>query len=113
VNLMMDNGLIAYDDIPKLLHIYGQGAWHGDVYIVGNREALEELRDTIDEALCDVPHSMEAFVNDGEGYELKVVLHEGGWDTKSWKRLAVPYFEKCAIEKREDTIVPWELNKGE
>lgn len=96
----------------KLLHIYGQGAFHDNVEIVGNREALEELRDTISEALCGVPHSMKAFVNDGEGYEVRVRLVGGDWDTLIWHMLAVPYTEDYASENREDAIGPWQLEGG-
>lgn len=90
----------------KLLHVFGQGAWHDTVDIVGNREALEELRDTISEALLGVRHSMEAFVSDGEGYEVKVCLVEGDWDTPAWEKLALPYGEDYAEEQREDALGP-------
>jgi len=100
---------MAIDDEVKLLHIYGQDAWHDSVHIAGNREALEELRETIDEALCGVPYSMEAMVNDGEFYDVRVVLLEGDWDAEYWQRLAVPYSADCAAEKREQAIMPWML----
>lgn len=94
----------------KLLHIFGQGAYHDDVDIVGNREALEELRDTISEALCGVPHHMEAFVNDGEGYSVIVRLLEGDWDASSWQKLAVPYNEDYARENRDDALGPHQIS---
>lgn len=98
--------------MDKLLHIFGQGAPHDDVEIVGNREALEELRKTISEALHGVPYSMEASVNDGEGYEITVQLLEGDWDTPAWRKLAEPYTEEWARGNREDAISPQEIRKA-
>ena len=93
----------------ELLHIYGQCAFHDNVEIVGNREALEALRDTISEALYGIPHFMEPIVNDGEGYRVYVRLAEGDWDSMVWQKLAVPYMEDYASEKREGAIAPWQL----
>ena len=63
----------------KLLHIFGQGAWHEEVHIVGNREALEALRDTILSCIASKEaRSMEAFVNDGEGYKVRDCRIERG-----------------------------------
>ena len=33
-----------------MLHIYAQEIWHGDAFILGNKEALESLRAAIDAA---------------------------------------------------------------
>lgn len=97
----------------KLLHIYGQDTWHDDVHIVGTEEALKELRDTIDEALCGVPHTMDAFVNDGEEYGIKIICMEGYWGTMAWRRLAVPYTADCAKEIHVDTLWPWDIKEEE
>jgi hypothetical protein len=51
------------------LHIYGQTARHGNAFIVGDTEALKELRDTIDQVLkTGNPAKFESMVKDGEGY---------------------------------------------
>lgn len=52
------------------LQIYAQALWHEDAYIMGNRAALEGLRDAINHALeGGKPEELNAFVEfDGEGY---------------------------------------------
>ena len=51
------------------LHIYGQKIWHDDVVILGDRLALETLRDAIDEAITTLAGRAEdVMVNDGEGF---------------------------------------------
>jgi hypothetical protein len=82
------------DDV---LHIYAQGAWHGDAAICGTRGALEALRAAIDRALTEGKGECEAFVNDGEGYDIGVRLET----SESADKLPLPYvdmetFPKCA-----------------
>ena len=102
----------------KLLHVYGQDAWHDDVWIVGNRPALQLLRNTLDNALAKGMDTTEQidepglFVNDGEGYEVRVLFLEGDWDTMAWRRLAVPYTEDCAKETHENALWPWDIKGG-
>ena len=52
----------------RILHLYGQGAWHDDVWIVGDHEALVELMATIQRARNMGEGVCEASVNDGEGF---------------------------------------------
>jgi hypothetical protein len=56
------------------LHIHGQYLWHDEVIIRGNKPALEALRDAITRALETGAGSAEAYVADGEGYEIQVEL---------------------------------------
>jgi len=60
----------------KILHVYGQEMSYEPVDIVGNRKALEALRDAIDEALDGhVEESMfKAKQNDGARYIVTVRL---------------------------------------
>lgn len=56
-----------------ILHIYGQKFWHDDVVILGDRLALETLRDAIDEAINNLAGRAEdVMVNDGEGFTVIV-----------------------------------------
>lgn len=83
----------------RLLHIYGQGAWHDNIEIVGNYEALAGLADAITRALLvDRNAEMEAFVSDGEGYSVRVLLHDEEW--KEWEAMPVPYTDEVAKERR-------------
>lgn len=55
------------------LHLYAQDSHHDDAQIMGDRESLIALREAIDEALAkDEEVAIEAFVNDGEGYQVHV-----------------------------------------
>ncbi|KKK62083.1 hypothetical protein LCGC14_3007870 [marine sediment metagenome] len=80
----------------KILNIYGQEFWHTDARIVGNREGLEELRDTIERALKDGKSSTleddarsgeetPLFASDGEGYEVIVLMNNDDWGIKGGK----------------------------
>jgi hypothetical protein len=66
----------------RLLHIYGQGAWHDAAFVVGDRTALVALRDAIQDAIenldaaketSDATSSARVFADDGEGYVAIVV----------------------------------------
>lgn len=59
------------------LHIFGQMFWHADAYIIGNRRALELLREQIDKTLQDGTITYDGcnyFQNDGEGFPLHIAL---------------------------------------
>jgi len=74
----------------KILNIYGQEAWHTEARIIGNREGLEALKQTIDDALR-VPDGKATtendteplFASDGEGYEVIVEMHNDEWGIKA------------------------------
>lgn len=56
-----------------VLHLYAQYSHHDDAQIMGDRESLIALREAIDQALAkDEEIVMEAFTNDGEGYQVHV-----------------------------------------
>lgn len=67
----------------KILNIYGQESWHTNARIVGNKEGLLELRDTINNALQSgkamTLQSYPLFASDGEGYSVRVECHEDVW----------------------------------
>ena len=75
----------------KILNIYGQEAWHTDARIVGNREGLTELRDTINNALMGKGGKAKTlqreplFASDGEGYSVLVECCNDDWGIKAPK----------------------------
>lgn len=92
-----------------LLHVYGQAAWHDDVYIVGNRQALLALKRAIEDALTGQKGVLNAMTNDGEGYSVIVLNLPNGQGNQVWVELAVPYSEEMAKESRENAKWPWDL----
>ena len=78
----------------KILNIYGQEAWHTDARVIGNKEGLEQLRNTIDKALQEGKATTETdvkdgdtalFASDGEGYEVIVEMHNEKWGLEGSK----------------------------
>ena len=99
-------------DSPPLLHVYGQGAWHEDAYIVGNIAGLIRLYAAVGAACRSLEHhsSIEVSTNDGEGYAVHIIRLE---DAARWIRLAVPYTADVAEERRESAIWPPDLRVSE
>jgi hypothetical protein len=75
----------------SVLHIYAQQAPHDEAFIVGNREGLLALRRAIDAALKNGQSKESAFVSDGEGFDVHVILQEGDLQSPGWIAAAVPY----------------------
>ncbi|MBT9132882.1 MAG: hypothetical protein DDT33_01412 [Firmicutes bacterium] len=96
----------------KLVHIYGQEAFHDEAYIVGNTEGLISVLRAIEGALKKGASEALVYANDGEGYQIRVILNDSPWDSPSWSYLAAPYSREFACEKREDAIWPWDI-RGE
>lgn len=94
-------------DFSKL-HIYAQPYFHTDSFIVGNKEALIELKKAIEEALnsSDGKAECESSVADGEGYDCRIILLN---DDKQWDKLRRPYTDDYAKDNRKDAINPHEL----
>jgi hypothetical protein len=88
------------------LHIYAQEQWHGNDYVVGNKEALERLRDALNDALEKGQGQATTYVNDGEGYYALVVQS----DDETIDKLMVPYIDEIAYDSRDDIVHPWELD---
>lgn len=91
-----------------VLHIYGQTQWHDEAWVCGSAAALRKLRDAIDRALetgLSVVSDV-CYVNDGEGFEVRVipVSSEAALD-----KLALPYTDEIASEKKDGVIWPHEL----
>lgn len=90
----------------KLLHVHAQGSFHDDVYIYGNREALEALASAIQLAIVNRVSMNEFFVNDGEGFRVIVIHNDAQWEDKSWTDAATPYIDDFAAEQRKHAVWP-------
>lgn len=56
-----------------MLQIYGQATPHSDVFVIGTRESLVRLRQTVDRALAQQQHGRsEEIPSDGEHYHIYV-----------------------------------------
>lgn len=91
--------------MSNLLHIYSQEQWHDNAYIVGDEAGLLELRAAIDEALARGESQRTAYVNDGEGYHIKVIKA----NEAAMECLAVPYTDKLAVERQPHRVWPHSL----
>ena len=91
----------------KLIHIYGQLMWHEDIYIVGTKESLSRLRDALDVAILAKTACCSAIVNDGEGYDIFVIIDERILQDN----YGVPYSSDYAKEKNKDALFPWTKNE--
>lgn len=89
--------------MDNVLHIYAANLWHGDAYIVGTKDALENLQTVIKAALKGKVGECQAFVNDGEGFDAIVMMV----DEKTADTLACPYTDETARD--ESGIQPWRL----
>lgn len=81
--------------IDMKLHIYAQQLNHDSAWIVGDRQALYELRHAIDLALEQGSTCLEFEVADGETYALYVVELE----TKemTWEQVDLPYTDRSVM----------------
>lgn len=99
------------EEIP-LLHVYGQRAWHDEVYIVGNKQGLEILLVAVKQAIKESRGEADnlVFTADGEGYGVIVLRRDDPWP-KGWSRVALPYTGDCAKDKRDDVLRPENLDE--
>lgn len=80
----------------RLLHVYGQSTWHGELTIIGNRNALTVLRDAIDAAIASGKAGTTAMVADGEGFAVEIEMDDSPWQEPGWKRRELPYSDPVA-----------------
>lgn len=86
-----------------LLHCYEHLAWHDPVYLVGDEQALTDLRQTITEALRSGKGTCQAFTNDGEGYDVTILCVSASVADQ----IRLPYTDEVAA--RKEGIEPWTL----
>ena len=92
---------MRYSEEDEYLHIYGQPMWHGDAFIVGNRAALQRLKDTIDQALQFGEKKEVFFPEDEEGYSLYISCIDDSFDLS---QLDPPYHDPDIFEKRNPPV---------
>jgi hypothetical protein len=66
-----------------MLHLQSPDRWDDMAAIVGDRTALEALRNAVEAALCTGAGGAFLFSSDGEGYALAVALEENMWDVQT------------------------------
>lgn len=94
-------------DLHGTMHIYGRGAHHDDAYILGDRTALRMLRDAIDQALEKGHAATESlFPSDGEGYAVRVRLHDHDFTSPEWRIVAKDYEVDYAKETDPRAVYP-------
>lgn len=88
----------------NMLHVFAQSQWHDEAFVAGDRKSLEDLRAAIDKALAahDGHAKATSFTNDGEGFDVHVLL----LDEKTMDRLALPYTDEIASEKKDTALWP-------
>lgn len=86
------------------LHLFAQSQWHDEAYVAGDRKSLEDLRAAIDKALAahDGRAKATSFTNDGEGFDVHILL----LDEATLDRLALPYTDEIASEKKPTAVWP-------
>ncbi|MGI9951951.1 hypothetical protein V3F56_06250 [Moorellaceae bacterium AZ2] len=91
-----------------LLHVYGQHHWHDEAVILGNKKALEALARAVEKAIKSGRGEAEPYTADGEGYTVVVLRKDEPWP-EGWERVALPYTDDCARDRRENIIWPWDI----
>ena len=77
----------------KYLHVYAPHMPHHESFIVGNREALLELKRLIDIAINEGEAKGNFFSSDDEGYET-FVFNVSDDDGRLFESLEMPYTEQ-------------------
>lgn len=90
-----------------IVNLYAQHDWHDEVYILANREGLLALQKAIVKALKNGQGKEEAFVCDGEGFNICIIIKDR--ELTAWQEVAVPYTSDVACEKNTEAIRPWDL----
>jgi hypothetical protein len=90
-----------------LLHVHNQSFQHDDAFLIGNRQALEMLKASIEEALKVKECSLNLYTADGEEYFLHIFCDDSEWQGERWQNALLPYTapEACVIISTK-TIFP-------
>lgn len=90
----------------KVLHIYGQKAWHDEAAIVGTCAELIRLRDILSAVIrSGAKGIMETCTADGEGYPLHVI--PVSYQTS--EKLRLPYTDDLAADTGGEAVGWWTL----
>jgi negative regulator of genetic competence, sporulation and motility len=92
----------------EVLHIYGQEAWHDDVYIVANYNTLIQLIDLLRNAVVQGNGEGSFYANDGEGYKVIVIKA-----TDEQVSVLEPVYsaEETETENTGKGLLPWNIIK--
>ncbi len=90
--------------------VYPQSYQHDYVFILGKKSALENLVQLCDHAMCNSHDSIAYDRAWWETRQLAVICLE---DYAKWEKMAVPYSDESAADRREDAIYPKELVKSQ
>jgi len=88
----------------NIVHVYAQGAWHDEAYICGTREALQQLRTAVDDALKKGSGVTQQSTNDGEGYDIHIIVATG----EQAMKLQLPYTNDIAADE-STRFGPWNI----
>ncbi|HEU0197003.1 MAG TPA: hypothetical protein VFQ88_07265 [Nevskiaceae bacterium] len=89
---------------PAGAHLYAQASPHDPAYILGDRKALESIRQAVDEALARGAGAAELSAADGADYALVCLRRD------SIARTAVPYTSPRAREPVASMALrPWDI----
>jgi len=72
----------------NVLHVYGQESWHSESIVVGDKDALGQLRDAVERALQDGEASFSSFASADDRFEVLVKLAESA---ELLRALPLPY----------------------
>jgi hypothetical protein len=105
---LKDKELKKMKAMTNYLHIYAQPFEHQEAFILGDKEALTNLRNAIDKALTNGNNesSCQFYTTDGEGYQVLVLCRE------MTDNVALPYTAEDYAERRQDSISPYKLCKN-
>lgn len=78
-------------DYHDYIHVYAQHSHHQESFIVGNKQALIQLRSLIDKALAEGTSKGVFFPSDDEGFDLYVAVVE---NEDLFQSLEMPYTEQ-------------------
>lgn len=78
----------------RYLNIYAQEGCHGEAFIIGQKQALFDLRNAIDVAIDKNMGFSSQFAGDGEGYDI-IIMNEDSDET--FTEIAVKYYNNICI----------------
>ena len=96
------------ESVAPLLHVHAQNAWHDPAFLLGDRTALQKLRDLLDAVLAGgaTAQKTDFIVADGEHYDVCVAMENARWQSPAWIHAAVPYQSDAARERSSEAIHP-------
>lgn len=78
----------------SILKVYPSKFWHGDVVIIGNKQGLLKLKESIDVALSGKTICNAVQEIDGHTYSVCAKMHDGDVLDEVWMSLPMHYDEE-------------------